>query len=75
MTEREKEANAVLEEIAKNIQEKLPDGMGFSLLAFEFGDEDGRKMMYVSNADREDVQESMLEFCNKVDKTNFGKDV
>lgn len=75
MTEREKEANAVLQEIAKNIQEKLPDGMGFALLAFEFGDEDGRKMMYVSNADREDVQESMLEFCNKVDKTNFGKDV
>lgn len=75
MTEREKEANAALQEIAKNIQEKLPDGMGFALLAFEFGDEDGRTMMYVSNANREDVQESMLEFCNKVDETNFGKDV
>lgn len=75
MTEREKEANTILREIAKDIQEKLPDGMGFALLAFEFGDKDDRRMMYVSNADREYIQKSMLEFCNKVDKTNFGKDV
>nr|DAO22962.1 MAG TPA: hypothetical protein [Caudoviricetes sp.] len=75
MTEREKEANTALQEIAKDIQEKLPDGMGFALLAFEFGDKDDRRMMYVSNADREYIQKSMLEFCNKVDKTNFGKDV
>lgn len=74
MTEREQEANKMLREIARNIKEKLPDGMGFALLTFEFGDIPNKKMMYISNGNREDVQKSMLEFCNKVDNTNFGKE-
>ena len=79
MTEREQEANAKLQEIAKDVKEKLPENMGFALLAYEFGDnEDGeRKMLYVSNSQREDVILAMTEFIKKQldDPTLFGKDV
>ena len=51
--------------------------MGFALLAYEFGDAENRRMMYVSNSNREDVIKSMLEFCDKNlnDPEMFGKDV
>ena len=77
MTEREEKANAMMQEIAKEIKEKLPEGMGFALLAYEFGDAEDRRMMYVSNSNREDVIKSMLEFCDKnlQDPKMFGKDV
>ena len=77
MTEREEKANAMMQEIAKEIKEKLPEGMGFALLAHEFGDAEDRRMMYVSNSNREDVIKSMLEFCDKnlQDPKMFGKDV
>ena len=77
MTEREEKANAMMQEIAKDIKEKLPEGMGFALLAYEFGDAEDRRMMYVSNSNREDVIKSMLEFCDKnlQDPKMFGKDV
>lgn len=75
MTEREEQANNMLQEIAKEIKEKLPDGMGFALLAYEFGDADGRRMMYVSNSDRADVQKAMLEFCTKLGDENYDKEV
>ena len=32
MTKREEKANAMMQEIAKEIKEKLPEGMGFALL-------------------------------------------
>ena len=77
MTEREQQANSVLQSIAKDIKAKLPEGMGFALLAYEFGDAENRRMMYVSNSNREDVIKSMLEFCDKNlnDPEMFGKDV
>ena len=79
MTEREQEANAVLQEIAKDIKAKLPDNMGFALLAYEFGEnkEGEHRMMYVSNSQREDVILAMTEFIKKQldDPTMFGKDV
>lgn len=77
MTEREQEANAVLQEIAKDIKEKLPDNFGFALLAYEFGEGDDRKMLYVSNSQREDVILAMTEFIKKQldDPKMFGKDV
>ena len=49
MTDREKQADDVLQAIAKEIKERLPEKMGFALLAYEFGDIDDRKMMYISN--------------------------
>lgn len=79
MTEREQEANAILQDIAKDIKTKLPEKMGFALLAYEFGPvEEGQehKMLYVSNSQREDVILAMTEFIKKQldDPTLFGKD-
>ena len=75
LTEREQIASSKLQEIAKDIKEKLPDGMGFALLAYEFGDADGRRLMYVSNSHRADVQKAMLEFCTKLGDEEYGKEV
>ena len=77
MTNREEQAANALQAIAKEIKERLPEKMGFALLAYEFGDIDDRKMMYISNSNREDVIKSMLEFCDKnlQDPKMFGKDV
>lgn len=77
MTDREKQANALLQAIAKDIQEKLPDGMGFTLLTYEFGDDLGRRMFYVSNSDRMDVLRAMAEFIerNTIDPSFYGRDV
>lgn len=77
MTNREKQANDMLQEIVKEVDAKLPEGMGFALLAYEFGDKDGRRMLYASNSNREDVLKAMLEFVNKNlnDPKMFGKDV
>ena len=77
MTDREQQANDALQAIAKEIKEKLPESMGFALLAYEFGGTDDRRMMYISNSNREDVLKAMLEFVNKNsnDPKMFGKDV
>ena len=77
MTNREQQANDALQAIANEIKERLPENMGFALLAYEFGDAENRRMMYVSNSNREDVIKSMLEFCDKNlnDPEIFGKDV
>lgn len=77
MTKREEEANAVLQEIAQDIKEKLPENMGFALLAYEFGDGDDKRLMYISNSNRKDVMMAMGEFLEKNlnDPEMFGKDV
>lgn len=77
MTEREEQANNMLQEIMQEIKNKLPEGMGFTLLAYEFGDKDGRRMLYASNSEREDVLKAMLEFVDKNlnDPKMYGKDV
>lgn len=77
MTDREQQASDMLQNIAKDIQEKLPEKMGFVLLAYEFGDEPGRKMLYVSNSNRADTMIAMAEFIEKhIDQPGYyGKDV
>lgn len=77
MTEREKQANDMLQNIAKDIKGKLPEGMGFALLAYEFGDADDKRLMYISNSNRDDVMKAMVEFLEKNinDPEMFGKDV
>lgn len=77
MTNREQEVSGMLQEIAKEIRDKLPEKMGFALLTYEFGDEDYRRMLYVSNSNREDVLRVMLEFVdeNLNDPKMYGKDV
>ena len=77
MTEREEQVNDMMQEIMQEIENKLPEDMGFTLLAYEFGDKDGRRMLYASNSKREDVLKTMLEFVDKNlnDPKMFGKDV
>lgn len=77
MTKREEQANNMLQEIIQEIKNKLPEGMGFALLAYEFGDKEGRRMLYASNSNREDVMKAMLEFVDKNlnDPKMYGKDV
>lgn len=77
MTEREEQVNNMLQEIMSDIKKKLPEGMGFALLAYEFGDKEGRRMLYASNSNREDVMKAMLEFVDKNlnDPKMYGKDV
>jgi hypothetical protein len=65
MTNKEKQVNNMLQEIAKDIDTKLPEGMGFALLTYEFGEGDDREMLYVSNSNRVDVIKAMLEFVDK----------
>ena len=72
MTIREQKARDMLQNIAKDIQAKLPPKFGFTLLAYEFGDNQGRELLYVSNGDRENVQKAMLEFCTKVKEEDYG---
>lgn len=77
MTNREQQVSDMLQEIAKEISEKLPEKMGFALLTYEFGDKEGRRMLYASNSNREDVMKAMLEFVDKNlnDPKMYGKDV
>ena len=77
MTKREQEVNDMIQEIMQEIKNKLPEDMGFTLLAYEFGDKDGRRMLYASNSKREDVLKAMLEFVDKNlnDPKMYGKDV
>lgn len=77
MTEREEQANAMLQNLAKDIKEKLPDNMGFALLTYEFGEGDDKQMLYISNSNRLDVMNAMAEFLQKNldDPKLFGKNV
>ena len=77
MKEKEVEVKNKLQDLAKYIKSQLPEGMGFTLLAYEFGDIEGNKMLYVSNSNREDVIKAMVEFVSKniKDENMYGKDV
>lgn len=76
MTNREQEASDMLQTIARDIQNKLPENFGFALLAYEFCDtETERKMLYVSNSNKQDVLEAMAEFIEVNKGGNYGKDV
>ena len=81
MTKREQKAREALQDIANEISARLPNNMGFCLLAYEFGktkkESQEKKLIYVSNSKREDVLKAMMEFVDKniKDKKMFGKDV
>lgn len=77
MTEREQQAHDMMQNIANDIIKKLPENMGFALLAYEFGDTDDRRLLYVSNSTRESVIMVMVEFLknNLDDPEIFGRDV
>lgn len=60
-----------MQRIAKKVNDELPEGFGFIVLSFVFGHPG--QMMYVSNANREDVVQSMKEFIEKTEQ-NYGND-
>lgn len=60
-----------MQTIAHKVKEELPDGFGFVVLSFIF-DNPGQ-MMYVSNANREDIVKAMKEWIEKTEN-NYGND-
>ncbi len=62
-----------MQKIGKCVDGLLPNGYGFAVLAFKFGEEKGREMMYVSNSNREDIVKAMKEWIRKTEN-NFGND-
>jgi hypothetical protein len=64
-----------LQAIGRAIDEGLPQGWGFFLMAFPFNDAPGR-MNYISNANRTDVIKLMKEWIEKEEaKLGWGKHV
>ncbi len=60
---RDAEAEKMLNEIGKLLRSACPQGYGFSLLIFTFGE--GGNMFYTSNAERESMIRAMQEFIQK----------
>lgn len=63
MQEFNEQVEFALREVADYAKTRMPSGMGFTLLMFDFGR--GGSMFYISNAKREDVLKSMQEFIDK----------
>lgn len=51
-----------LRELARMIDNKLPDNHGFILLTFPFGNDPNSRVTYTSNAKREEAIAAMKEF-------------
>lgn len=60
-----------LQSIAKKVNNELPKGFGFIVLSFAFNNPG--QMMYVSNANREDIVQAMKEWIEKTEN-NYGND-
>lgn len=56
-------AKESIQAIAKSVQDQLPEGYGFFVLAFPFGD--SQEAVYCSNARRDDIVKSMQEFIDR----------
>ena len=74
MNQEEEIVKSKLQGIARKVDEELPNGYGFVVLAFNFGEGKDNEMMYVSNANRDDVVKAMDEFIQKT-KGNYGNDI
>lgn len=72
--ELEKIAKRKMQIIAQKVKEELPNGFGFVVLAFEFNAvPNTAQMMYVSNANRNDVEKAMEEWIEKT-RNSYGND-
>ena len=72
--ELEEIAKRKMQIIAQKVKEELPSGFGFVVLAFEFNAAPNTaQMMYVSNANRNDVEKAMEEWIEKTRNT-YGND-
>jgi hypothetical protein len=63
---------ADLKALARHVDNQLPYGWGFVVLAFPYGE--GGRMNYVANADRPDVVRAMYEFIEAT-KEQWGEHV
>ena len=70
--DKQEAAREKMQVIAKFTDGLLPPDWGFVVLAFPFSESEGRRLDYVSNADREDVIKAMYEFIAETEK-NWGK--
>jgi hypothetical protein len=57
----EHETVAQLNALGHVIADTLPEGYGFTLLMFKFGEGDDKRMNYLSNAPREDMIAALKE--------------
>lgn len=74
MESEEEYIKSKLQSIAQNIDQELPEGFGFALLTFKFNAEpDTSELMYVANADRQDIVKAMKEWIEKTENS-FGND-
>lgn len=73
MTEDQEYIKEHLGEIAKQVESMLPEGSGFILFAFDFGEDNSRRMQYISNANREDAFKALEEFMTKITEEKYGK--
>lgn len=73
MNETNEFVKSKMQKIAKKVDEELPNGYGFVVLAFNFGEGKDNEMMYVSNANRQDIVKAMKEWIKKIEE-NFGND-
>lgn len=72
-----KDANVVthLQSIARMVDEELPEGFGFILMAFPFGDKEGR-INYVAKCNRDDAINVLKSWLAKQENPeDFGKHV
>lgn len=60
---REPTIEASLQDIGRTIAPTLPDGWGFALFIFSFGE--AGSTFYISNADREDMLKMLQEFIER----------
>ena len=71
MMNEEEIVKSKMQNIARKVKEELPDNFGFVVLAFKFNEKG--EMIYVSNANRQDVVQAMKEFIEKTEN-NYGND-
>jgi hypothetical protein len=57
------EMKATLNALAKVLAEALPEGWGFTLMLFSYGE--GGNLFYISSAERSDVLNMLREFLQK----------
>ena len=62
-----------MQRIARKVDEELPNGYGFVVLTFNFGEGIDNEMMYVSNDNRQDIVKAMKEWIEKTEN-DFGND-
>lgn len=65
INELQEQVKAKMQKIANGVEKELPKGFGFVVLAFPFGKDINNQLMYVSNANREDICKVMAEFIEK----------